>query len=57
MLILTALDNRARATVCASHIEHPTDKEKEREREPYRQGERKRKRALQTGRKKEKRSY
>jgi len=31
MLILTALDDRASATVSASHIEHPTDGEKERD--------------------------
>jgi len=31
ILILTALDDRAWATVSASHIEHPTDGEKERD--------------------------
>jgi hypothetical protein len=33
ILILTALDDQARASVPASQIEHPTDKEKEREKE------------------------
>jgi len=37
ILILTAIDDRARATVPASQIEHSTDREKEREKERKRE--------------------